>query len=342
MTKKSFLILFVAFSLLLAEARPVCANDYQTDDEYSDTSESVRIPPPQSAVQLDEELADNEFIEAVSRLSLYQKIILLELNLIGRADAEGSHAKRLRRLEEEVVDIPLREQEPSVPQQIATLLQIAPPSDELIRFLVEDPPADLAKLANEKRLPFVASIFQQLNWMERAVFRKQFKGTKIKRRILALELKVLKTSTENRNDLSIAERVHNLMVAVEPNEALLAEDFATPETNPQPPQTYQQKSGPGFLTRGFRKFTTGTTSGRRSISAMLTSPVFWTLVAGGAALFGAYMLSRSNNNRNYVESERMCMGHLNCHRCTNCLYCQHCKTTLQPCGVLLRTRGLYP
>lgn len=341
-TIKTFLILFVSFSLLLVDAKTVFANDYQSEDLDLDDSARVSIPPSTSAVQLDDEVADDEFIEAASRLSLYQKIILLELNLIGHANADGNHAKRLALLEEEVVDIPLREHDPSVPQQIASLLQIAPPSDELIRYLVEDPPADLARLASEKRLPFVASIYQQLNWIERAVFGKQFKGTKIKRRILKLELAVLNKSTENRNDLSIAERVHNLMLAVKPNETLLAQDFATPATNPARTQTYQQKSGPGFITKGFRKFTTGTTSARRSIGSMLTSPMFWTIVAGGAALFGAYMLSRSNNNQNYVETERMCMGHLNCHRCTNCLYCQHCKTTLQPCGVFLRSRSLLP
>lgn len=341
-TIKTFLILFVSLSLLLVDAKTVFANDSQSDDPDFEDSSTVSIPPPTSAVQLDDELADDEFIEAASRLSLYQKIILLELNLIGHANADGNHAKRLALLEEEVVDIPLREHDPSVPQQIASLLQIAPPSDELIRYLVEDPSANLASLSNEKRLPFVASIYQQLNWIERAVYGKQFKGTKVKRRILKLELAVLNKSTENRNDLSIAERVHNLMVAVKPNEDLLAEDFATPGTNLAPTQTYQQKSGPGFITKGFRKFTTGTTSARRSIGSMLTSPMFWTLVAGGAALFGAYMLSRSNNNQNYAQTERMCMGNLNCHRCTNCLYCQHCKTTLQPCGVFFTTRGLHP
>lgn len=325
---------------MVVNAKAVCANDYQTEDPDTDDSSVVSVPPATSSVQLDDELADDNFIEAASRLSLYQKIILLELNLIGHANAGGNHAKRLANLEEEVVDIPLREHNPSVPEQIASLLQIAPPSDELIRYLVEDPPANLASLANEKRLPFVASIYQQLNWIERAVYGKQFKGTKVKRRILKLELDVLNKSTENRNDLSIAERVHNLMAVVKPNEALLAEDFSTPGTNVAPTQTYQQNSGPGFITRGFRKFTTGTTSARRSIGSMLTSPMFWTIVAGGAALFGAYMLSRSNNNQNYIFTERECMGHWNCHRCQNCLYCRHCKTTLQPCGVFMRTRGL--
>ena len=341
-TRKTILALFVIFSLLLVDAKAAFANDSQAEGQDWDDSATVSVPPASSAVQLDDELADDDFIGAVSRLSLYQKIILLELNLIGHANADGSHAKRLARLEEEVVDIPLRERDPSVPEQIVILLQIAPPSDELIRYLVEDPPVDLASLANEKRLPFVASIYQQLNWIERAVYGKQFRGTKVKRRILKLELDVLNKSTENRNDLSISERVHNLMETVKPSEALLAEEFATPRTNPAPIQVYQQQSGPGVITTGLRKFTTGTTSARRSIGSMLTSPMFWTIVAGGAALFGAYMLSRSDNNQNYFVTERACMGHWNCHRCQNCLSCGHCKTTLQPCGVFLRTRGIGP
>lgn len=337
---KNFLVIFIAVSLVLSSASYAFADDF--NDEENDDNASVSIPPATSTPLLEDELADDNFIEAASRLSLYQKIILLELNLIGHANADGSHASRLKRLEEEVVDIPLREQEPSVPQQIASLLQIAPPSNEVVRFLVEDPPENLSSLEYEKRIPFVASIYQQLNWLERSVFGKQFKGTKIKRRILKLELAVLDKSTENRSDLSITERVHNLMVTVKPNEALLAEDFATPQSKQQAAQIYQQESGPGYISKGIQKFNSGTSGVRRSISSMLSSPTFWTIVAGGAALFGALMLSRSINNQSYVESERMCMGHWNCHRCTNCLYCQHCKTTLQPCGVLLRTRQSFP
>ncbi len=338
---KNLLAFSISFSLLLTSMVPAYADEYQFDEE--DDNASVSIPRPQSTMQLQDEVADDDFIEAVSRLSLYQKIILLELNLIGHANADGNHANRLARLEEEVVDIPLRESEPSVPQQIASLLQIAPPSDEAIRFLVEDPPDSLSSLANEKRIPFVASIYQQLNWMERAVFGKQFKGTKIKRRILKLELAVLDKSTENRGDLSITERVHNLMLTVKPNEALLAEDFATPRSKQQAAQLYQQESGPGFVTKGMRKFTAGAAGARRSVSSMLTSPTFWTIIAGGAALFGAYMLSRSsNNNQRNVETERMCMGHWNCNRCTNCFYCKHCNMTMQPCGVFVRTRRLLP
>lgn len=337
---KNSLVIFIAISLVLSNTSYAFADDYQ--EEEDDDNASVSIPPPAiSTPLLEDELADDNFIEAASRLSLYQKIILLELNLIGHANADGSHASRLKRLEEEVVDIPLREQEPSVPQQIASLLQIAPPSNEAVRFLVEDPPENLSSLEYEKRIPFVASIYQQLNWLERSVFGKQFKGTKIKRRILKLELAVLDKSTENRSDLSITERVHNLMVTVKPNEALLAEDFATPQSKQQTAQIYQQESGPGYISKGIRKFNSGASGVRRSINSMLSSPTFWTIVAGGAALFGALMLSRSNNNgQSYAESERMCMGHWNCHRCKNCFYCKHCNQTMQPCGVFFRTREL--
>lgn len=282
--------------------------------------------------------------------SLEQAITLVELNLCGKTSPGQLPSQRLSECErvsglstEITASLPLN-------RRLADLLQEAPPTEDLMSFVLSASSKDSDFLKKKTILRhWYSTLYQMVTAIELAVYTKADLGKSLLKRVERLEKDVLNLD-DPMPESSLAERVLILMTTISPHEeqAEVAVEITgrkwdwlagTPQalstSKPVPPS-----ADPRMPSKA-SKFLSDTGS---TTKAVLTSPTFWKVVGVGVglgALVGCYFLSRGSFN-NYTPYERSCTGRSDCRVCDTCSSCPHCKnpTFIPPCGVYLRTRSI--
>lgn len=294
----------------------------------------------QDAQPLDPRIEERSvLVDAATRLSIHQKIVLMEISLCGRSSTTRSPMKRLYALEKELPDDGLVTSQETVPGKLAALMQKAPPSDELVEFVISRSANGV--VSADETIPWVNTTWQKVSLIELAALGK-VNGGHLKDRIAKLQKSVLLKKEYVQQDVD--EQISELLLATRPSEELIAQ-VCDSQRNSQTPLTFLAGLSPGrMIARGARslgrKSSAAAEKTGRGLGRLLSSPTLWMAVIGGATLYGAYLLSKSNSTSRTSSGERACVGELACDKCTNCFYCGHCKNSTNPCGVWLRTRGV--
>lgn len=282
--------------------------------------------------------------------SLDQAIALVELNLCGKTSPGQLPSQRLSECErvsglstEITASLPIN-------RRLADLLQEAPPTEDLVSFVLSASSKDSDFLKRKTILRhWYSTLYQMVTAIELAVYTKAELGKSLLKRVERLERDVLNLD-DPMPESSLAERVLILMTTISPHEdqaetavEITGRKWDWLAGGPQDPSDNQPQSplaspgGPSMAS----KFISDT--GNKT-KAVLTSPTFWKVVGAGlgaGAMLGAFFLSKGYSYR-HTAYERSCTGRSDCRKCSTCSSCKHCKnpTFIQPCGVYLRTRSI--
>lgn len=291
-------------------------------------------------------------ISADFNCSVDEAITLIELNLCGKTAPGQPPSQRLAECErvsglstEITASLP-------VSRRIADLLQEAPPTEDLMNFVLTAFSRDPDFFRKKSYLRhWYSTLYQMITAIELVVYAKADLGKSLLKRVERLEKDVLNLDDPTPEE-SLADRVLRLMTTISPHEDqaetaveitgrkwdwLIGSDESAstnPISAPAPSSVQPQPSIASKLVRD-----TGSNA-----KAVLTSPTFWKVVGvivGIGAVAGCFLLSNKSSN-SYTAYERSCTGRPDCRKCDNCSSCTHCKnpTFIQPCGVYLRARSI--
>lgn len=184
---------------------------------------------------------------------------------------------------------------------------------------------------------------QKVALLESVVLGKTYDKDGLIERIKRLETTVY--PNQDRSSQPLARRVDNLVAAIQPDlnapaPPALNKSNANWLTSPAP-IPWLNKIGRGVSKAGKGVLKVPQKSGEAT-SKVLTSPGFWAVTGGAAAVTGLYFMGRgkANDANQAALNERGCTGSASCQYCTNCHYCKNCNMLGgSPCGVRVRLTG---
>lgn len=281
--------------------------------------------------------------------SFDEAITLIELNLCGRTAPGQLPSQRLAECERvSGLSTEITASQP-VSRRIADLLQEAPPTEDLVKFVLAASSRDAEFFKKKSFLRhWYSTLYQMITAIELVVYAKADLGKSLLRRVERLEKDVLNLDDPTPEE-SLADRVLRLMLTISPHQEQAETaveitgrkwDWLVGSDEPVSSTAQPQLAGPrqpSLASKLIRE------SGSNA-KAVLTSPTFWRVVGfglGAGALVGCFLLSNRSSNT-YTAYERSCTGRPDCRRCDTCSSCKHCKnpTFITPCGVYLRTRSI--
>jgi hypothetical protein len=309
----------------------------QPDIEKSDSDCCSTAEPTAN-----DEANDRNDIPPIPALSELQQIALVEIEILGKTHPQEDATRRLQRVERAIFDQDYDGYAHSTEGRLKNIMQVAPPSDELIQAIQVKASRDPDWFKESRGLGWVNSLVQRTSLLELAMYKEIPPSQNLRARIGKLEADTYGKSA-NKNTLNLNERTNSLVESLNPPDELIEKAVNTSKLNldwflhPGAPTLSAGTSK--RLSAGANKIYNLERSSANKISRLLSSPTLWTLLVGGAALYGAYMLNRNASPGYIAYPEQGCCGSAFCTACTNCLYCKHCQYPIQPCGVYYRVRG---
>lgn len=281
-------------------------------------------------------LEQEQLLRAAADFSIYEKLSLLELNIIGKSHPGRKVEERLRNLERTVFGDKYISQTTDLVSRIVALLQSVKPPDSLVQHLAEESLKVPDWSYRSATPPWLSTAFQTVTVLEIESKGKIRPSASLITRINSLRKNIL-NKDDHTDPQEIFERIEELYTAVQPSPASVS-------------KAQQQLSCYGYfrptsefpllrtIGNGIKNSSQKATDSTKSV---LQSPTFWYALIGAGALTGAYFLGRSTsgNSNNLFIQENRCTGTSPCTHCKNCKYCKWCNQGGNPCGVYLKLYG---
>ncbi len=262
-----------------------------------------------------------------SQFTIFERLSLLELDILGKSQPKKPTLQRLSILEDSVFGEGSNKTG-NLNDRLNLVLLSLRPSDELVAHLVQEK-LTVPNWSTQRAKPcWLNTSFQLVSMVELNLLGKLNSGLLVDR-VHSLEKTIWPDKTPP-VDAALSDQIEMILEAIQPSSefAKVAEEKLRKKGIIGNDDSALLKA----VGKGIKKAGKSVKNYSQPVRGFLKSPTFWLALLGAGSVVGLAFASRgsSSTSRPLIYSNHACQGSQDCNKCTNCNDCIWCNNGGSP------------